>query len=483
MNSILLKNATVITMDAQRRILKEGAVAIKDGRITEIDWSAGLAKKYACADTVIDCYGDMVLPGMINCHSHAGHAIMGKLAGDMMSLWWNMLIQVYENYSDPEFWYADGMLHAAAALRNGITTTLNVMGSTPMGDEPYAPQSHAKGYTIVGGREFLGVGIPYAEKYPKPYTRWEGGKQVKKLVSIDGMLAGAEEALKTVHGAYNDRVRVFVTPHQQLMDHVPGEKCPQNLLKLTPLELDINARVRALAKKYNTQVYTDTYGGWVTLAFTDKENMLLGSDVLIGMEHVAAANYRELDILAETGTKMYYTAEGYYKRVPISDVICMGIPLSITTNGSAPRTCLDLLEALRRAILVERIFHEDKAYLPAAKALETVTIDAARCLGQEDQIGSLEVGKKADVVVYSPITDYYPYVCPIERLIYAGAGGDFSHVIVDGVLVLKDRHFTQVDEKQILALADAVHMRSVKDNKLEETIDPVIWSKTRMEYI
>lgn len=483
MSSILLKNATVITMDASRRVLKGGAVAVDAGHIVEVGDSAALAAKYAAYETVIDCGGDIVVPGLINCHSHAGHAVMGKLGGDMMNLWWDMLIQVYENSSDRDFWYADGSLHACAALRSGITTSLNVMGSTPMGDEPYIPQGHAAGYTAVGGREVLGVGIPHSDSYPKPYTRWRDGKWVQVHASYDDMLAGTEEALRTVHNAYGGRAKVFVTPHQQLMGHDPNEKCPAGLTRLLPMELDINRKVRELARKYHTQVYTDTYGGWIPLAYTDKENMLLGPDVLIGMEHVAATNFRELDILAETKTKIYYTAEGIYRRVPISEAMQKGIPVAITTNGCAPRTTLDLLEALRRAILSERVFHDSMAYLSAARALECVTIDAARCLGLEDELGSLEPGKQADIAVYSPRTDYYPYASPVDRFVYGAAGGDFNTVIVDGAVVIADGKLTQVNEKEVLDHATETHERVVLDNHLEAAIDKVIWRKTRMELI
>ncbi len=483
MSSILLKNATVITMDGSRRVLRHGAVAVQGNRIAAVGDSDDLSVRYAQTATVIDCEGGIVLPGLINCHSHAGHAVMGKLAGDMMNRWWAMLIQVYENYADRDFWFTDGSLHACAALRSGITTTLNVMGSTPMGDDPSIPQGHAAGYTAVGGREILGVGIPYASKYPKAYTRWRDGKKVPVLADYDDMLAGTEEALRTVHNAFGGKAKVFVTPHQQLMGHDPNEKCPAGLTRLTPMELDINFKVRALARKYGTQVYTDTYGGWITLAYTDKENMLLGPDVLLGMEHVAATNFRELDILANTGTKVYYTAEGIYKRVPVSEAMQKGIPLAITTNGCAPRTSLDLLEALRRAILSERIFHDNMAYLSAPRALEAVTIDAARCLGQQDELGSLEPGKKADIAVYTPKTDLYPAACPVERLVYGASGGDFSTVIVDGVVVLAGHKFTQVDERDVLARAADLHEKVVRDNQLENAVDPVIWRKTRMEHI
>ena len=248
------------------------------------------------------------------------------------------------------------------------------------------------------------------------------------------------------------------------------------------MELDINQKVRQLAQKYNTQIYTDTYGGWITLAYTDKENMLLGPDVLIGMEHVAAANYKELEIFRQTGTKMYYTAEGYYKRTPISEAVEMGIPVGITTNGCAPRTTLDLLESLRRVLLSERIFHDDNRYLPAMKALEMVTVDAAKCIGFEESLGSIEPGKLADLVQLDWMKDkFFPQLSPIDKIVYEGSGGDFSLAIVNGKIVMEEGRLTGVDEEEILEEADQIHRKVVRDCHLEAMACPVIFGRTRVE--
>lgn len=473
----------MITIDKERRILKDGSVYVEDKVISDIGLRIDLEKYKKVADTVIDCKGGIILPGLINCHSHAGHSLMGKLGGDMMNQWWDMLVSVYENYADEHFWRIDGSLHACSALRNGITTTLNVLGSTPMGDDSSLAQGHAEGYASSGGRLVLGVGIPYSPSYPKIYHRWKNGHIHPLEVGVDQMLAGTEETLRYVHQAYDGRTRVFVTPHQQLMEHKPGETCPANLTTLTSGELSINAKVRSLAEKYDTQIYTDTYGGWITLAYTDKVNMLLGKDVLLGIEHSQVFNYRDLEILAETGTKVYYTAEGIYRRFHICDAMQMGIPVAITTNGCAPRTMLDLLESLRRAILAERLFNDDMSYFPAARALESVTIDAALCLGLEDEIGSLEVGKKADIIVYRSTKSVYPNENPIEKFIYSASGGDFPLVMVDGRILLEDFRLTEIDEQSVLLAANEMNNRIISDLNLYHTIDKPIWGKTRMELI
>ena len=477
MVDILLKNAVIITMNGLREIIRGGYIAVRGTDIVAVGAGDDAPES---AGKVIDCKGGIVIPGLINCHSHAGHSVMGKLNTDTLEDWWSMLIAVYENYATKDFWNLDGRLHACQTIRKGITTTANVMGSTPMGDEPDFPESHARGFASVGAREAIGVGIPYGP-YPKSYTRPMDGKMAKKCATYDDMLAGTEEAIRRIHMKNGGLTRVMVTPHQQLMEHEPGVHGERTLLSLTKGEIALNARIRALARKYGTRIYTDTYGGWVLTAYLDKENMLLGPDTLIGMEHVMATGYDEVDILAKTGSNVYYTAEGYYKRVPICALIEAGVNVAITTNACAPRTTLDLLESLRRAILAEQIFADSTAFFQSAKALETVTIDAAKALGWDDEIGSIEIGKKADIAVLDAANGWIsPGVSPVQRVVYDATGGDFAHVLVNGRMIMHDRMIVTANESDIMREAEETHARIVRDIGLDSAINQPVFGKIRI---
>lgn len=478
----LLTHATIITMNPSREIVKDGALAVQGERIAAIGQTEALCQKYPQVPT-IDCRGDIVLPGLINAHSHAGHAIVGKLHTDTYESWWDMLLQVYEHYVDAAFFHTDAKLNACQTIRKGITTSANVMGSTPMGDEPDFAVAHTSGFAAVGVREAIGVGIPYGP-YPKRYTRFHNGKAVEKSVSYADQFAGIEESLRRIHRQNAGLSRVLITPHQHLMEHEPGEHDKLKILSLTEGERMIHARVRELAKKYGANIYTDTYGGWISLAYSDRENMLLGPDVLVGMEHVMATNFHEIEILAETNTNVYYTAEGYYKRVPLCALIDEGINLAVTTNACAPRTLFDLLESLRRAMTAEAIFNDDSSFLQSGKALETVTIGAAKGLGWADEIGSLEVGKKADIsILDGSAPKFASWRNPVEQVVYDAAGGDFKTVICNGKIVMQDRRILTINEADVLSEAEELHQKLIRDLKLDAAVSKPIFGKPRISYI
>ena len=481
MIDLLLHHAVVITMNPTRDILENGAVAVDGGRILEVGDSAALQKKYQAQKT-IDCKGDILMPGLINCHTHAGHNIMGKLSTDSIRFWCEAVNRIYEHGSDYDFWYADGQLAALKFLRSGVTTAMSILGSSPMSDDPELARGQADGYTSTGAREVLGCGV-VCGGFPHKYTRKRGNEWVKVNASVDDMIAGTEEILRQNHRAHGGLCRVFVTPFLQLASPPAGVSDPVSLARLTPLDREVNAKSRALAKKYGTNLNTDTYGGWITLAYTDKENMLLGPDVLVGLEHAMGITPEEVNILAETDTRVYCTGEGFYKRAPLSEMLQKGITVAATTNGSAPRNMVDLLEAVRKLITIEIVAHDDYHYLQAGKALEMITIDAARALGWDDEIGSLEAGKRADL----SLLDWHkphltPQTMPVQKVIYSAVGSDFKTVIVDGKVVMEDYVILTVDEGEVLRRAQEMHEAVVERAGLQACRNQVTWGRTRIAF-
>ena len=480
MIDLLLKDATVITMDGKRRILENGFVVIDKGKILEVGNEEERLEQYR-AHKVITCKGNLVMPGLVNGHSHAGHAMVGRLSCDMMSQWWETTNRIYRHYSDDEFWYLDGMLKGVAQIRSGMTTSMSILGNAPMSDEPSLAYSHADGNAVTGMRLILGVGA-VCGPYPSEFTRWRDGKLVRHTVSVEEMLDGAEEIIRTYNHHHDDLTRVHIVPHQLLLHATPGTSDPVELAFISKKDRAVNRRVREIARKYNTRINTDAYGSWIKTAYQDKENMLLGPDVLIGMEHTLGITFEDIEILAETGTFLYYTAEGHYKRAPLSEIIERGVTCCIIHNSPAPRTMIDLLECVRRSITHEVMFNADGAFLQAGKALEMITIDAARCLGWDDEIGSLEAGKKADVIILDWNQPHLlPKVMPVHKVIYYAVGRDVKTVICNGKILMEDGIIKTVDEK---ALFQAVNEKM--DHYLEKTgnfdaVNRVVWGKTRIE--
>ena len=175
----------------------------------------------------------------------------------------------------------------------------------------------------------------------------------------------------------------------------------------------------------------------VRLAVRD-DNAVLGPDVHI--QHLRGFSLEEVDILARTGTHASHAASAGQagSRCPVTELIQAGVNVAITTDGNSPKTSFDLFQAMRRAKVVHQLMARDMFLLPPGKLLEMVTVDAARALGRDDEIGSLEAGKKADAIV---VDLRQPHLSPdfmiVHRLIYEAVGNDVEKVVVDGRVVME----------------------------------------------
>src|SRR3954470_24552822 len=131
--ALVLTGGTVVTVDEQRRILDDGAVAVDGDRIVAVGPADEIAAQYRAAET-IDCRGKLVLPGLIDAHGHGGHSLIKTIGADTASLWMRIVTPTYFHFTTPEYWYADGLVSALERLRFGVTCGVSVMGSMPRSD-------------------------------------------------------------------------------------------------------------------------------------------------------------------------------------------------------------------------------------------------------------------------------------------------------------------------------------------------------------
>ena len=148
---LVVTNATVVTVDADRRVVERGAVAIDDGRIVAVDTADAIAAAYA-GEEVIDCGGKVVLPGLVDAHGHGGHALMKTIGVDSLSWWMRIVTRAYFEHTSVDYWRADAALAAMERIRFGVTTGLSVLGSQPRSDVPEMGDAHAEAYAASGMR-------------------------------------------------------------------------------------------------------------------------------------------------------------------------------------------------------------------------------------------------------------------------------------------------------------------------------------------
>lgn len=482
MIDLLLMNGTVITMNSTREILNNGAVAIDKGKIIDVGKSEDLEKKYEAKD-IIDCSHHCILPGFIDAHGHGGHSMFKTIAMETLSYWMPIMTKTYKNYVTDDFWYYEGKLSALERLKAGITTGVCVLGSMPRADDPIFAINHAKAYAEVGIREIVCTG-PCNPPWPHKFSRWVDGKMITKEVTYEDVLKSTEAVIEALNHANNDKTRAFVTPFV-IVTSVDGSNStsPDRLYGLTEHDRYQAKKIREIARKYNTRIHSDAFGGMIHLAIQDKENALLGPDV--HLQHCRGISFDEAKILAETGTNVT-TAPGVsqvMQRTPIVELMEMGANVAITTDGTSPSAPFDMFQAMRKTQMIHQAAMKDTNYLPVGKLLEMVTIDAAKCIGWDNEIGSLEVGKKADVITIDMLQPHLaPEFMHVHRLVYQAVASDVDNVIVDGEFIMKNRQVITIDERKAILEANEEANSTIDRADLRKYMKPTkyMWGSTRI---
>jgi cytosine/adenosine deaminase-related metal-dependent hydrolase len=204
--------------------------------------------------------------------------------------------------------------------------------------------------------------------------------------------------------------------------------------------------------------------------FADQELGILGPDVILS--HATAFTPGEIAILARTGTKISHNPSAIAaQRRPfqIVELLDAGVTVMLGSDGVAPDRSYDMFRHMFQAMRYHRARLRDPAVLPAGKVLEMVTIDAARALGLEDEIGSLEPGKKADVILVDMWRPHLvPDNMPLYHIAYFANGNDVSTVLVDGRVLMRDRQVLSVDENEVLETADREAAAAIRRTGLED---------------
>ena len=446
---ILIVHGSVITMDTDRRVIDDGAVAILGDRIQAVGSTKELQEQYSAAKT-IDARRKVVMPGLIDGHAHAGHGLLKSLGMDLPGEWYRACEVLYAEGSTEEFWRADALLSSLERLKFGVTCGVTFFGggdSVMRTDDPRYGDRHLEAVEQVGIREFLAVG-PRRPPYPRKYSHWKGSAHRDVMVSFEQQLETSETLIKKWHGKADGKIHIammFPTHH------------PENtVLSETELQ-DLKTRTlaaRALSKKYGL-LFTQDGHTRGTVKFAHEELGILGPDALLS--HSTELSEEEIQICRETETRIVHNPSANTSmrgRCPVPELIDAGVTVMLGSDGVAPDRSFDMFRHMFQAMRYHRFYFRDPSYLPAGKVLEMVTIDAARALGLEKEIGSLEPGKKADVILIDMFKPHLmPFNMPAYRVAYFANGNDVDTVIVNGQILMEGRRVLTVNEVNVLELA------------------------------
>jgi len=474
---ILITGGTVITMDPQRRVIEDGAVAIAADRIEAVGTSAELATRYR-ARRVIDARRKVVMPGLIDGHGHAGHGLLKSLGTDIPDAWYDACRRIYAEGSTEAFWRADARLTALERLKFGVTTGVTFFGggdSIMRTDDPRYGDRYLEGVREVGVRWILAVG-PRRGPYPNKYVRWDGDTPHELAVSFDDELSTSETLIQRWHGKAEGRISIAM----MFPTHHPGAA------PLAPAEqeaLVAQARAaRALSKRFHLLFTQDGHKGG-SVKFAHEAMGLLGPDALLS--HATDLTPEEIEICRVTNTRIVHNPSAIASmlgRCPATELIDAGVTVMLGSDGVGPDRSYDMFRHMFQAMRYHRFHFRDETVLPAGKVLEMVTIDAARALGMEKDLGSIEAGKKADVILLDMFKPHlYPLNMPVYRVAYFANGNDVDTVIVNGDVLMEGRRVGTVNEAEVLEQAQLEADKAITRTGLAHllAIPDRFWNVTR----
>jgi cytosine/adenosine deaminase-related metal-dependent hydrolase len=286
---------------------------------------------------------------------------------------------------------------------------------------------------------------------------------VERTFTYDDALQNSLEIIKAWHGGADERIRIALAP-PYLFGRVGGHPNRPTGFRYEPQDIPVMIEkaeeIRDLAERYNVQIHTHMFRDIVDFGMEhfgrDRVERLLGPDVVVA--HATGLNPSEIEVLGGNRCNVASapsTAENlWYGYAPVVELLEAGANVTISTDGSAPRFSFDLWKDIPRAMWHQWMRFDTQRVLPAGKALRMVTIDAAKALGMDDEVGSLEVGKKADVIL---VDLNRPHLTPTtfvpQLLTYYVNGNDVDTVLVDGKVLMEGGKILSVDVEEVMALA------------------------------
>lgn len=422
----------IVTMDPDFRILQDGAIALSQDSIVAVDTKQKILEEYE-ADDVLDFGEQVILPGLVNAHTHVPMSLLRGLADDMRLDVWLLgyMMPVEREFVSPEFCRLGTMLSCAEMIRSGITS---------FADMYYFEDTVADATAIAGLRGVCGQTVL---KFPAPDAD-----------SFEDSLSAARNFIQKWKG--HDLIIPSVAPHAA---YTTTQEILNACAELA-VEHDIPIHIHVSETKNEVDEWRENYGMPV-VPWIKKLGVLDAKVIAAHCVHIDEGEIRTLEHaeagVAHNPSSNLKLASGF---APVSDMLEVGLNVGIGTDGPASNNDLDMFEEMRLASFVAKAVTNDPTALPARKTFEMATIMGARALHISHLTGSLEVGKKADLIVVDLNTTHnLPHFdrdqdAIYSRIIYSTKATDVRDVMVNGQWLMRERNLLTIEEELLYEQAE-----------------------------
>lgn len=433
---LLILGGTGVTMDGERRVIEDGAVAVRGEKIVAVGKRAEIAGKYRAKRT-INATGKAVIPGLINTHTHVPMSLFRGIADDLdLQEWLTRFIFPAEAKNVDEAFVRAGTRLGLAEMILGGTTTFC--------DMYYFEDAIAEETSKAGVRGVLGETVL---DFPAPDNK-----------TWDQALNYTEKFIKKWQG--DSLIVPAIAPH------APYTVSREHLLAAQDVseKLQVPLIIHLAEAKTETEFVEKNYGGLRPIEYVDSIGFLTPRTIAA---HVIQANERELDILKKRGVGIAHNPQSNMKLAagvaPVPAMLARNIPVGLGTDGAASNNDLSLWEEMDIAAKLHKVYSGDPKMLSAEQAFEMATIRGARALHMDDLIGSIEVGKRADIVIVDlDSLHQVPLFNIFSHLVYATKAGDVRTVIINGRPVMIDRRLLTLNESVIRKDANAYRRKIIE---------------------
>lgn len=480
---ILIKGVLAITMNDQNDILEHADVAIKGDRIVYVgqsrDWDEGSFEKVIHAERMI------LIPGLINSHTHSTQNLLRGMFQRLPLEIWRQYYRAALRIYDREALRTSSMLGCIEMIRNGITTVLDHFDS-PLKMEFKGASSVIEAMIDSGIRGVIAYTIsdrPYEDTLPIPKNEVDpdalGAMDLitsDEAISPENALQECEKFIQAFHG-FHPRIYPIIGPS------APQRCTDQFLMDVKRLARDYRSMLHTHVLETKTQrVHAQKMFNRATMISHLREIGFLGPEVAIA--HAIWISVEDIKVLSEEGTSVIHLPASNLKLgsglAPLRSMLDQGVNVSVATDGAASNDSQNMFEAMKLAALIHNLTYRDYGrWISSREALTMSTIYAAKVCGLEKEIGSIEEGKLADLVLLKKDSyTWIPLNDVVNQLVYSENGRSVTTTIIGGEIVMDSGHLTHVDESRIYAEATALRER-LNDRlrnelKRASTLEPIL---------